>query len=144
MLHISITARTAEQQALRYSFSVEQTYLMHELLSPAFRPMMFTILDKEDAKGLTSEQYDAVLTDLPPGVLGSQAVELALTRLGDPYSQLKAGQGNYTDCSYLVQWVYRQLEIDLPRTAAEQARFIVDNGLTLAREELTAFDFLEL
>ncbi|WP_200879269.1 NlpC/P60 family protein [Paenibacillus tyrfis] len=44
--------------------------------------------------------------------------------MGDPYSQPKAGQDRYTDCSYLVQWVYKQLNIQLPRTAAEQARYI--------------------
>jgi len=36
--------------------------------------------------------------------LRCEAVKLALSRSGDLYSQLKAGQGNYTDCSYLAQW----------------------------------------
>ncbi len=71
---------------------------------------------------------------LPEGELGSEVVKLALTRLGDPYSQPKAGQDDFTDCSYLVQWVYRQLRINLPRTAAEQARFCVENDLTVSRQ----------
>ncbi|OIA99320.1 hypothetical protein AK95_19320 [Paenibacillus sp. LC231] len=142
VLHLSITARTAEQQATLYDFSIEQNDIMEELLSATFRPMMFALLGKDENVGLSSEQFEAIMTDLPAGVLGSQAVELALTRLGDPYSQLKAGQDNYTDCSYLVQWVYRQLEVGLPRTAAEQARFIVDNGLSLTADELMAGDLI--
>ncbi|SFF34683.1 NlpC/P60 family protein [Paenibacillus algorifonticola] len=104
--------------------------------------MMLALLGKDEHVGLSSGELEAIRTDLPAGVLGSQVVELALTRLGDPYSQLKAGQGTYTDCSYLVQWVYQQLEVGLPRTAAEQARFIVDNGLTLTADELTAGDLI--
>lgn len=142
VLHLWITARTAEQQAALYEFNAEQSGLMEELLSAAFRPMMLALLGKDEHSGLSSGELEAIRTDLPAGVIGSQAVELALTRLGDPYSQLRAGQGNYTDCSYLVQWVYRQLEIGLPRTAAEQARYIVDNGLTLAADELSAGDLI--
>lgn len=142
VLQLSISARTAEQQAALYDFSAEQIDLMNELLSAEFTPMMFAILGKNGDTGLTSEQSTAVISNLPAGVLGSQAVELALTRLGDPYSQLKAGQDNYTDCSYLVQWVYRQLGVEVPRTAAEQARFIVENGLFLTSDVLIAGDLI--
>ncbi|MFC3801068.1 C40 family peptidase [Cohnella sp. GCM10012308] len=142
VLQLSISARTAEQQAALYDFSTEQADLMKELLSAEFRPMMMDILGKNGDTGLTTEQVAAMITDLPTGMLGSQAVELALTRLGDPYSQLKAGQDRYTDCSYLVQWVYRQLGVELPRTAAEQARFIVENGLSLTSDELMAGDLI--
>ena len=40
VLYLSITARTAEQQAALYAFNVEQRELMDELLSAAFLPMM--------------------------------------------------------------------------------------------------------
>jgi cell wall-associated NlpC family hydrolase len=142
VLYLSITARTAEQQAAFYAFNMEQRELMEELLSAAFRPMMQALLGKDSDTGVSSGELEAIRTDLPAGVFGSQAVEQALTRLGDPYSQLKAGRGNYTDCSFLVQWVYQQLEVSLPRTAAEQARFIVDNGLTLASDELAPGDLI--
>ncbi|MEB3103013.1 C40 family peptidase [Ferviditalea candida] len=67
---------------------------------------------------------------------------MALTRLGDPYSQLKAGQDNFTDCSYLVQRVYRQFGINLPRTAAEQARFSVENDLTVSAVDMVPGDLV--
>lgn len=68
------------------------------------------------------EQLGDQYNNLPVGEIGEKAVLLAQSRLGDPYSQALRGKDNYTDCSYLVQWVYRQLGIKLPGTAAEQGR----------------------
>ena len=42
---------------------------------------------------LSPEAYEAICSDLPEGEAGSLAVQLAMTRLGDPYSQAKRGQG---------------------------------------------------
>ncbi|WP_211326593.1 C40 family peptidase [Paenibacillus flagellatus] len=142
ILHITVTSQTAEQQADIYRFTNEQMELMKEMLSEEFRPLMYAILGKGADIGLTPEQLDLVQQHLPKGELGSEAVKLAQTRLGDPYSQPKAGQGNYTDCSYLVQWVYRQLGISLLRTAAEQARFCVENGLTVGAADLVPGDLV--
>lgn len=84
---------------------------------------------------------DPVL-DLPTGKTGVEAVRLALTRLGDPYSQELRGQGNYTDCSYLTLWVYRKLEIRLPATAAAQAEYLVEKGLTVSKARLAPGDLV--
>ncbi|MEK3986370.1 C40 family peptidase [Paenibacillus sp. FSL K6-3166] len=142
ILHITVTSRTAEQQANEYDFTDEQIDLMKEMLSAEFRPLMFALLGKNIDIGLTSDQLELVIRDLPVGEHGSEAVKLALTRLGDPYSQPKAGQDDYTDCSYLVQWVYRQLGIHLPRTAAEQARYSVENGLVVNAADLVPGDLV--
>lgn len=88
------------------------------------------------------EQMTDLTYDLPIGEAGSKAVQLAMSRLGDPYSQELRGQGNYTDCSYLVQWVYRQLGVKLPGTAAEQGKYCVNNGLTISKFNLTSGDLV--
>lgn len=142
ILHITIASKTAEQQAGIYQFTNEQRDLMKEMLSTEFRPLMFAILGKDMDYGLTPEQLGIVRNRLPEGTLGSDAVKFALTRLGDPYSQPKAGQDHYTDCSYLVQWVYRQLGVNLPRTAAEQAKYCVENGITVSAAELIPGDLV--
>lgn len=142
VLHITVASHTAGQQADIYDFTIEQREIMHEMLSAEFRPLMFALLGKDMDVGLTTEQLEIVYHDLPKGEWGGEAVRLALTRLGDPYSQVLAGQDRYTDCSYLVQWVYRQLSIQLPRTAAEQARHCVDNGWTIRFEDLAPGDLV--
>lgn len=142
ILHITVTSKTAEQQADSYHFTNEQIDIMKEMMSGEFRPLMFAMLGKDTDVGLTPGQIVDVGQHLPEGELGSEAVKLALTRLGDPYSQPKAGQDDFTDCSYLVQWVYRQLGISLPRTAAQQARFNVENGLTVSAADLVPGDLI--
>lgn len=92
------------------------------------------MLGKETNIGLTPKQLADIERQLPEREPDSEVVRLALTRLGDPYSQPKAGQDDFTDCSYLVKWVYQQLGIDLLRTAAEQARYSVENGLCRRRK----------
>ncbi|MCD9025415.1 C40 family peptidase [Cohnella silvisoli] len=142
ILHITVTSKTAEQQADSYHFTNDQMDSMKEMMSGEFRPLLFAMLGKETDVGLTPGQLVEVEQHLPEGELGSEVVNLALTRLGDPYSQPKAGQDDFTDCSYLVQWVYRQLGINLPRTAAEQARFSIENGLTVSAADLVPGDLV--
>ena len=57
---------------------------------------------------------DIPVYDLPANGNGSDVVQLALSRLGHPYSQALRGTGNYVDCSYLMLWCYRQIGISLP------------------------------
>lgn len=142
ILHITVSSKTAEQQANSYHFTNEQMDIMEEMMSGEFRPLMLAMLGKEADIGLTPRQLADVGQHLPEGEPGSEVVKLALTRLGDPYSQPKAGQGDFTDCSYLVQWVYQQLGINLPRTAAEQAKFSVENGLTVSAADLVPGDLV--
>lgn len=88
------------------------------------------------------DQLDGFFSDLPAGETGVEAVRLGLSRLGDPYSQEKRGQGSYTDCSYLVQWVYKKLGTNLPGTAAAQGKYCVDNGLTISKSSLAPGDLV--
>lgn len=93
-------------------------------------------------RGLTPEEYEAICRELPEGAAGSQAVQIAMTRLGDPYSQERRGQENYTDCSYLTMWVYRKLGVRLPGTAAEQGRYCVEQGLAVPKSNLVPGDLV--
>lgn len=90
----------------------------------------------------TPEQLDDIFSDLPAGEIGTEAVRLGLSRLGDPYSQERRGQGSYTDCSYFAQWVYKKLGVNLPGTAAEQGRYCVDQGLTISKSNLAPGDLV--
>ena len=90
----------------------------------------------------TAEELANLYHNLPTGELGSEVVKMAMTRLGDPYSQEKRGQGSYVDCSYLTMWCYKQLSITIPGTASEQGRFCVNNGLTIAKKDLVPGDLV--
>lgn len=142
ILHINITSKTAEQQASDYAFTEDQTSVMEEMLSGQFRPLMLVLLGIDASTGLSPEQLEELYHDLPIGEEGAEIVRLALSRLGDPYSQPKAGQGDYTDCSYFARWCYQQIGVSLPRTAAAQAEYCVNNGLTIGSNDLAPGDLV--
>ncbi|MCB8818593.1 hypothetical protein [Desulfosporosinus shakirovi] len=52
ILHITITSKTAEQQADEYSFTADQKDIMEEMLSGEFRPMMYILLGMDVDTGL--------------------------------------------------------------------------------------------
>lgn len=62
---------------------------------------------------------DVAYYDLPASEAGNKVVELAMSQLGNPYSQSYWGRGSYVECSYLTMWCYRQAGIAIPRTAEQ-------------------------
>ena len=143
-LIITMEGKTYEQGAEICNFTDEQNAVLEELMSPQYISMYMELCGMNTFCGLTPEQLAQLVNDLPSGELGSVIVEYALSRLGDPYSQAKRGQGNYVDCSYLVRWCYQQAGINqfTAGTAAEQARYCVDNSLTIAKSDLQAGDLI--
>lgn len=84
--------------------------------------------------------------DLIPGETGNRAVDLALTKLGTPYSQERRNQEGYFDCSSFTYWVYSQLGISLQHggsnTAAAQGRYITENSLAVSYDSLAPGDLV--
>lgn len=84
--------------------------------------------------------------DLVPGETGNQAVDLALTKLGTPYSQEHRNEEGYFDCSSFTYWVYHQLgenlSYDGANTAAAQGRYIVENNLAISYDSLAPGDLI--
>lgn len=143
-LIISIESKTYEQGAELYNFNNNQIELLDELMSAEYYTLFMEICGMNSFNGLTPEQATLLINDLPEGELGSEIVRYAITRLGDPYSQAKRGQGSYVDCSYLARWCYSQAGVShfTAGTAAEQARYCVNNGLTIAKSSLQAGDLV--
>lgn len=84
--------------------------------------------------------------DLLPGETGNTAIDLALSKLGTPYSMEHRNEEGYFDCSSFTYWVYSQLGIHMMydgiNTASAQGRYIVENNLAVAFEDLAPGDLI--
>lgn len=92
--------------------------------------------------GSWSATENITVYDLAASEYGGKIVDSAMSRLGNPYSQAYRGKGSYVDCSYLTMWCYRQAGAILPGTAAEQARYCVENKYTIAKAQLQTGDLV--
>jgi cell wall-associated NlpC family hydrolase len=77
---------------------------------------------------------DVLLRGLAPGT-GSGALQAGLTRIGAPYVWGATGPTSF-DCSGLVQWAFKQVGKNLPRTSQAQ----MQGGVPVAREDLQPGD----
>ncbi len=75
---------------------------------------------------------------LNPAVARAQAVDLARGQIGVPYVWGGASPRTGFDCSGLVQWIYLQMGVHLPRTAQDQ----FDVTLRLGRDRLQPGDLV--
>jgi peptidoglycan DL-endopeptidase CwlO len=69
--------------------------------------------------------------------VGAQALQAAISRLGDPYVWGAAGPGEF-DCSGLVMWAYQQVGIALPHFTVSQ----YNSGVHVARSDLEPGDLV--
>ena len=85
---------------------------------------------------------------IPPlsGVLVDDIIDLALSRLGHPYSQSLRGQDTYVDCSYFTRWCYQNAgggsASFTAGTAASQAQYCVDNSFDISYASLSKGDLV--
>lgn len=139
-----VVGKSWEEMIPIYHFNEEQEKLLREIMQGEYYEMFIVLLGLPPAQAspLTPEEWDQLNQDLPAGASTSEIVKKAFERLGDPYSQPKRGQGRYVDCSYFVKWVYGHFNVTIPSTAAEQARWCVENKLTVSYNNLQAGDLV--
>jgi hypothetical protein len=75
---------------------------------------------------------------LSPGAPTNQIIDLARAQIGKPYVWGGASPQTSFDCSGLVQWVYRQVGVQLPRTAQQQYHA----SIRIPREQLQPGDLV--
>lgn len=76
--------------------------------------------------------------------IGSQVAQLALSKVGCSYSKdNRLGENTY-DCSSLVFRLYQEAGIDYlyGKTAAEEAKYLEEHGMTVSEEELQPGDVI--
>ncbi len=98
--------------------------------------------DVSPAFGRWNAAVDFGWSRLPGNGDGPEAVRLARSRLGDPYSSERRGTGRYVDCSWLAKWCWAGVGVTLPGTAAEQAKQLREQGRCVPLSDLRAGDLI--
>lgn len=132
ILHITVHVKSYEQMYTDYAFSQEKISITDELLdSPEFAELIAQI-----TAGMSSGMQDGVAYNgpVPSSQFASEIVNLAYGKVGTPYGVM--------DCSKMVQTVFGQVGVSLPRTAAAQAKYCMDNGKTVSRSDLQPGDLV--
>lgn len=138
---IGVTNMRWVQMEEKYNISEEQKETLVFLMSAENIPLWEQLGIGTVDTGVHGD-ISVIIAKLPPGTRGTSIVEYALSRLGDPYSMELRGQGNYIDCSGLTQWAYAQAGIGIPWTAAEQARYCVENNKVIDASQLLPGDLI--
>lgn len=141
IITISVNSMDHLAGADLYQFTDDQREALAAMMEPRMLPMYAELVGVDLLGGFEGSITD-IVSGLPVGEKGTEIVTAALTRLGHPYSQDYRGEGNYVDCSSLVQWAYRQAGISIPGTSVAQAQYCANNGLNIGHSELTPGDLV--
>lgn len=133
-IHVNITSMDYLEGGALYQFTPEQIDLLEELLSPDFYELFADILAVDMYGGISKAELLQIVNDLPAGTKGAAIVQGAASRVGTPYSKL--------DCSKLVQTVYAEVGVSLPRTSVEQAKYCYNNGYSISASQVQPGDLI--
>ena len=127
-------------------FNKEEEEILCELMKPENRKLMQQASGESHGSSLTESDRIEINKNLIPGEKGSEAVQVAMTKVGAIYSQAKRYEEGYYDCSSLTYRVYLEVGVDLSyqgtNVASYQARKMVAEGRVVAYEDLAPGDLI--
>jgi peptidoglycan DL-endopeptidase CwlO len=141
------TLTTMEQQDQRAKQTAEQQIANVQAIETqmnAKKKQIDASIDKVNSAAM--KQAVAIYTqtgtypqiNLPTAnTIGAQALQAALTKVGDPYVWGAAGSGEF-DCSGLVVWAFSQLGISLPHYTGD----LWNSGVHISQNELEPGDLV--
>jgi cell wall-associated NlpC family hydrolase len=142
--YVNVSSEDYGGGAQKYGFNEQQNKMLEELMAAQNYPLFAQLTGVDCYGGLTPEELENINRNLPVGDKGADIVRCALTRLGDPYSKSKRGQGRYVDCSYFARWAYQKAGVTnfTAGTAAEQARYCVNHDVIIPKAQLQPGDLI--
>jgi len=128
--------QTAEQQIAAVNALETQMNAKKELILSKIDKVNSAAMKQAMAIFEQTGQYPKV-TIPTANTVGAQALQAAISKLGDPYVWGAAGPSEF-DCSGLVMWAYQQVGISLPHYTGSQW----NSGVHVARNDLEPGDLV--
>lgn len=127
-------------------FTEGEIELINELMKPENLLAAKEVNSNITVPGISNTDMIEINKHLTPGQKGSEAVRVALTKVGAIYSQARRYEEGYYDCSSLTYRVYLEVGIDLnykgTNVASYQARKMVAENRVIAYEDLAPGDLI--
>jgi len=128
--------QTAEQQIAAVNAVETQMNTKKQLILAKIDKVNSSAMKQAMAVFEQTGQYPKV-TIPTANTVGAQALQAAISKLGDPYVWGAAGPSEF-DCSGLVMWAYQQVGISLPHFTVSQ----YNSGVHVSRSDLEPGDLV--
>jgi len=142
MIYVNVQSIDAYAAAEKYAFTEDQMEALDAMMEPQMLPLYAELIGIDVYGGADLTQ---ILSGLPVGTMGSDVLNIALTKVGSPYV-LGAKGPNRFDCSGLVYWSINEIDPELGRnlytSAGYQYKYCKDNGYLVGESEMQPGDLI--
>ena len=142
IISVDVSSMDAYAAAEMYSFSEDQMEALEAMMEPQMLPLYAELVGVDVYGGADLTQ---IISGLPAGTMGSDVLNVALTKVGAPYVLGAKGPKRF-DCSGLVYWSINQVDPALGRSlytsAGYQYKYCKDNGYLVGESEAQAGDLV--
>ena len=142
IISVDVKSIDAEIAAVRYNFTEDQLEALEAMLEPQMLPLYAELVGVDVYGGADLTQ---IISGLPVGKMGTDVLNVALTKVGSPYVLGAKGPKRF-DCSGLVYWSINEIDPTLGRSlytsAGYQYKYCKENGYLVGESEIQPGDLI--
>ena len=142
IISVDVKSMDAYTAAEMYAFTDDQLEALDAMMEPQMLPLYAELVGVDVYGGADLTQ---IISGLPAGTMGSDVLNVALTKVGAPYVLGAKGPKRF-DCSGLVYWSINEIDPALGKnlytSAGYQYKYCKDNGYLVGESEARAGDLI--
>lgn len=142
IISVNVTSIDCYTAAEMYGFNEDQMEALDAMMEPQMLPLYAELIGIDVYGGA---DLTKIISGLPAGTMGSDVLNVALTKVGVPYV-LGAKGPNRFDCSGLVYWSINEIDPELGRnlytSAGYQYKYCKENNFLVGESEIQPGDLI--
>lgn len=142
IISVDVESMDAYEAAELYLFDENKMEALEVMMAPQMLPLYAELLGVDVYGGTDLTQ---IISGLPTGAMGTNVLNVALTKIGAPYVLGAKGPARF-DCSGLVYWAINEIDPELGRnlytSAGYQYKYCKDNGYLVGESEARPGDLI--
>lgn len=142
IISVDVESMDAYEAAELYLFDEDKMEALEVMMAPQMLPLYAELMGVDVYGGADLTQ---IISGLPAGTMGTDVLNVALTKVGAPYVLGAKGPARF-DCSGLVYWSINEIDpelgINLYTSAGYQYKYCKDNGYLVGESEAGPGDLI--